>query len=192
MRIAAGALKGKKIGTRKIFSARSGAAELRPTSSKVREALFDILRNDISDASFLDLYAGSGAVGFEALSRGAKKACFVENDQQRFRAIQEVVGRIGFGDKICVYQEQAILFLSRADRSGMLFGIIFADPPYASEDIREVLSSIDKGRLLQDGGHVIIEHASKKPLDDSGLITLHLIKTYRYGDTMLTRYRKVT
>ena len=124
MRISAGALKGKNIGTRKIFQSKSGDAELRPTSSKVREALFDILRNEIIGASFLDLYAGSGAVGFE--------------------------------------------------------------------EVGEALSFIDKGHLLQGAGHVIIEHASKKNLDDSGLMTLRLIKTYRYGDTMLTRYRKVT
>jgi 16S rRNA (guanine(966)-N(2))-methyltransferase RsmD len=192
MRISAGALKGKKIGTRKIFTTKSGAAELRPTSSKVREALFDILRNEITGASFLDLYAGSGAVGFEALSRGARKACFVENDQQRARAIQEVVRKTGLEDKTSVYQEPVMGFLGRADRSGMLFDIIFVDPPYASEEILEALSFIDKGHLLQDGGHIITEHASKKPPDDSGLTTLHRIKSYRYGDTMLTRYRKAT
>ena len=192
MRISAGALKGKQIGTRKIFQAKSGAAELRPTSSKVREALFDILRNEIPGALFLDLYAGSGAVGFEALSRGAKKAYFVESDQPRARAIQEVVRKTCLEDRTSVSQEPVMGFLGRADRAGMLFDIIFADPPYASEKVGEALSFIDKGHLLSDVGHLIIEHASKKPLGDSGLMTLRLIKTYRYGDTMLTRYRKVT
>lgn len=191
MRISAGALKGKKIGTRKIFTDKSGAAELRPTSAKVREALFDILRDAILGASFLDVYAGSGAVGFEALSRGAKKACFVENDKQRAKTIQEFVRKAGLDDKTSVYQEPVMGFLNRADKSGMSFDIIFADPPYAAEEIGEVLSFIDKGTLLQDGGHVIIEHASKKPLDDFTLTTLQLIKSYRYGDTMLTRFRKV-
>lgn len=192
MRISAGALKGKKIGTRKIFTSKSGAADLRPTSSKVREALFDILRGEIPGAAFLDLYAGSGAVGIEALSRGAKKTCFVENDKQRAKTLQDFVNKAGLDDKTSVYQEPVMGFLSRADKSGMIFDIIFADPPYASEEISEVLSFIDKGRLLRDDGYVIIEHASKKPPDNVSLLTLSLIKTYRYGDTMLTRYRKVT
>jgi 16S rRNA (guanine(966)-N(2))-methyltransferase RsmD len=191
MRISAGALKGKKIGTRKIFAVKSGATELRPTSSKVREALFDILRDDILGASFLDLYAGSGAVGFEALSRGAIKTAFVENDRQRAKAIQEIAVKTALGDRTSVYQEPVLGFLGRAERSGMLFGIIFADPPYASDEIGAALTLIDKGRLLQDNGHVIIEHASKKPLEGFTLTTLQLIKSYRYGDTMLTRFRKV-
>lgn len=192
MRISAGALKGKQIGTRKLFTAKSGAVELRPTSAKVREALFDILRDDITGASFLDLYAGSGAVGCEALSRGATKAVFVENDRQRAKTILEFVNKAGLDDRASVYQEPVMGFLSRADKSAMRFDIVFADPPYAAEEIAEVLSFIDRGRLLQDGGSVVVEHASKKPLDDSTMKTLRLIKTYRYGDTMLTRYRKVT
>ncbi|MBA4371658.1 MAG: 16S rRNA (guanine(966)-N(2))-methyltransferase RsmD [Thermodesulfovibrio sp.] len=191
MRISAGTLKGKKIGTRKLFTAGSGTVELRPTSAKVREALFDILRSDITGASFLDLYAGSGAVGFEALSRGAGKTCFVENDQQRTRAIQELIRKADLGNTAAAYQDPVMGFLDRADRSIMVFDLIFADPPYASAEINDVLSFIDNSRLLQEGGSVIIEHASKKPLDASGLTTLRLIKSYRYGDTMLTRYRKV-
>lgn len=191
MRISAGALKGKKIGTRKIFTAKSGGAELRPTSSKVREALFDILGPEIIGASFLDLYAGSGAIGFEALSRGAEKAVFVESDRQRAKAIQEIAGKTFPGNRTSVFQETVMGFLGRTGRSGMVFGIIFADPPYASEEIGDVLSFIDQGHLLQDGGCIIMEHATRKPLNESGLTTLRLIKSYRYGDTMLTRYRKV-
>ena len=191
MRISGGALKGKKIGIRKLFSAKNCVVELRPTSAKVREALFDILRADITGVSFLDLYAGSGAVGFEALSRGAGKICFVENDQQRAKAIQDSIEKAGLGDSMSLCREQVIGFLSRAERSGIFFDIIFADPPYVSEEITDTISFIDKSRVLRDGGDLIVEHASKKNLDSSGLLTLHPVKTYRYGDTMLTRYRKV-
>ncbi len=192
MRISAGALKGKNIGSRKIFSSKNGTDELRPTSAKVREALFDILRNDISGAIFLDLYAGSGAVGFEALSRGAGRVSFVEEDQRRARAIQETINKAGLDKKASVPAMQVIAFLRQAERSGGQFDIIFADPPYATEELNEVMQLIDTTALLREGGTLVIEHASKRPPEDSGLGTLHLLKKYRYGDTMLTRYRKVT
>ena len=191
VRISGGVLKGKKIGIRKLFTAKNSVAELRPTAAKVREALFDILKNNIAGVSFLDLYAGSGAVGFEALSRGASTICFVESDQQRAKAIQDIIEKAGLADRMSSCREQVIGFLNRAERSGIFFDIIFADPPYASEEITDTVSFIDKSRMLRDGGDLIVEHASKKSLDNSGLVTLHPVKTYRYGDTMLTRYRKV-
>lgn len=192
MRISGGVLKGRKIGARKIFSGKSESGELRPTSSKVREALFDILRNEIEGASFLDLYAGSGTVGFEAVSRGAGKACFVENDPRRSMVIKEIITKTGIGDQASIQSEPVTVFLRRAAMAGLQFDIIFADPPYASAEIIEVLSEIDAGSVLREGGSLVVEHSAKKTLDDSGMLTLRLIKNYRYGDTVLTRYRRVT
>lgn len=192
MRISAGALKGKKTGPRKSFTAPPGAVELRPTSSKVREALFDILRSDIPGALFLDLYAGTGTVGFEALSRGAQKASFVESDRLRTRALQDFIRKTELGSRAAVYQEQVLGFLDRTARAGLCFDIIFADPPYASAEFHALLACVEGSGLLHENGSLVIEHASRKPLDSPELTTLRLIKSYRYGDTMLTRYRKVT
>ncbi|MBI5102005.1 MAG: 16S rRNA (guanine(966)-N(2))-methyltransferase RsmD [Nitrospirae bacterium] len=178
MRISAGSLKG-------------GASDLRPTSSKVREALFDILRNDIPDASFLDLYSGTGAVGFEALSRGASKAVFIENEPVRFRYVRAAIEKMEVGDRASAYKIPALDFLRNAAQSGASFNIIFADPPYASEEPGVVLALVDGSDLLADNGCLIFEHASKKDQGTMALKKLRLVKNYRYGDTMLTLYRRV-
>ena len=96
MRISSGSLRGRNIGTRRVFTGKKGE-ELRPTSAKVREALFDILRREIENASFLDPYAGTGTVGFEAISRGAAGCCFVENSPVRVRTITEFAISLDWG-----------------------------------------------------------------------------------------------
>ena len=93
--------------------------ELRPTSSKVREAIFNILQAEIDQAMFLDLYAGTGAVGLEALSRGAERVFFVESSPVRSKAIMDYLNRLGLESRAAVYQETAEAFLKRAMRTGM-------------------------------------------------------------------------
>ncbi len=190
MKISAGLLKGRKIGSRKMFAKREGDEGFRPTSSKVREAIFDILRHDIQDAAFLDLYAGSGTVGFEALSRGAARCCFVERDQRRFKELVSSVKQMGLDDRAVAFREEASDFLGRVSKSGMTFGIIFADPPYWSEEISGIFHVIDEGPVLLENGILMIEHPSKKVLVETGG-SLRLVRNYKYGDTMLTLFRKV-
>lgn len=189
MRISAGVLKGRKITAGKISRRREGREGFRPTSAKVREALFNILRHDIEGAAFLDLYAGSGAVGFEALSRGVARCCLVEDNPRRFMEIVSSVERMGLGKKAFVFREKASAFLRRASGSGMTFGIIFADPPYASEEIEGIFSVLDDGSALQPDGILMVEHSSKKVLADTGR-SLRLVRNYKYGDTTLTLFRK--
>ena len=189
MKISGGSLKGRKIGSRRLFPGKNSACDLRPTSSKVREALFDILRNDISDPSFLDLYAGTGTVGIEALSRGAEKTCLVEQDAVRFGHIKESVDRMDLRGRAVVLRRQVMDFLKNASASGLTFNVIFADPPYASDETKDVIAFIDRNTLLQEKGCLVVEHASKKAHDDKDMHTIKLIKNYKYGDTMLTLYR---
>jgi len=188
MRISGGKLKGRRIAREALFS-KKGVPELRPTSSKVREALFDILRSDLEGASFLDLYAGTGTVGFEALSRGAAETVFVEHDKTLAKAISDCIGKIGLTGNTQVFREEAGRFLRRASLSGMDFGIIFADPPYASGEILKVLPLISETAVLKPGGCLVIEHPSRTVLPD-GPPALRRLKSYKYGDTMLTLYRR--
>jgi 16S rRNA (guanine966-N2)-methyltransferase len=188
VRISSGGLKGRKIDSRKVFRGKNGD-ELRPTSAKVREALFDILRNDVAGAVFLDLYAGTGAVGFEALSRGTEKAHMVESNPVRFYALNDAIDRMGLHGRAFSYREEALSFLARASSSGMSFDVIFADPPYASDEIGKILPFIDLNDVLKAGGCLVIEHPSKKILNFA-LRSLIMVKNYRYGDTSLTLYRK--
>ncbi len=189
MRISGGQLKGRKVAPQKIFIKKDSGGRLRPTSSKVREAIFDILRNYIDGAAFVDLYAGTGAVGFEALSRGARSVYFVEEDRVHSETIEDFRKKAGLGDMAYVYREKAQDFLTRASRLGISFDIIFADPPYASDEIERILPLIDKYDVLRKGGCLIVEYSSRAsvPYDFESLAR---IKNYRYGDTMLTLYRK--
>ena len=189
MRISGGQLKGRRIASRRLFSKRSEGDELRPTSSKVREAIFDILQNDIKDADFLDLYAGTGTVGLEALSRGAGRVFLIENNYIRSDEIMKYVKEIKASDRVKVYREKVEYFLKRASVAGMRFDIIFADPPYASDEIMKVLHFIDENDTLKEDGCLIVEHSFRSNLPEHTKY-LKFIKNYKYGDTMLTLYRK--
>ncbi len=187
MRISAGQLKGRRIDLKKS-PGKGDKDDLRPTSAKVREALFDILRNDIRGSSFLDLYAGTGAVGFEALSREAANVCFVEEDRATASKIVQYIGKMELDGAAEVFTETAEHFLKRTQVVEMKFDIIFADPPYASDEIEKILMLIDNGGMLRSGGCLIVEHQSKRKVAVS-CRNLKLIKNYKYGDTMLKLYR---
>ncbi len=231
MRIISGDAKGRKVGFKKAFSKKGEGSELRPTSAKVRQAVFNIIGDRINGAAFLDLYTGTGAVGIEALSRGAGKVVFVDDNVLRIGIIREMLEKFGFQDKAVVIKDDAKHFLRKiiqprvpecpspnasiegfswrskfpglAPRSGAgktqsYFDIIFIDPPYTSGEIEMVLPLIGEKGILMDNGIIIVEHSSKKippftfPLikgGTSGLGSLKIIKTYKYGDTSLSLYR---
>jgi 16S rRNA (guanine(966)-N(2))-methyltransferase RsmD len=189
VRISSGRLKGRKVVTsRKIFTSTEGD-ELRPTSSKVREAIFNILQAEIDQSMFLDLYAGTGAVGLEALSRGAERVFFVESNQVRSKAIVDYIKKLDLEARAVVYRETTNAFLKRAVMRGMQFDIIFADPPYISDDFEQALPYVAEHNILKDDGCILVEHSSKKVLPEH-IHDIKRIKNYKYGDTMLTLYRK--
>ncbi len=188
MRISGGSARGRKIGFRKAFLRKGEGDELRPTSAKVREALFDIIRKDLPGAVFLDLYAGTGGVGIEALSRGAAKAVMVETNPLRARMIHHLLTEFGFSDRATVVNGRAYDFLERERERGRRYDIIFIDPPYDSEELAKVLFFIGEGKVTGEGALVIAEHFFKTGLPGSAG-RLARVKSYRYGDTVLTLYR---
>ena len=188
MRISGGIIKGRRTATKSLLKSSHGEV-LRPTSSKVREAIFDIIRDRIEGASFVDLYAGTGTVGLEALSRGADKVFFVEPDRLRAKTIKENVVKFGFSEKAIVIDRNAHEFLKRASDENKKFDIFFLDPPYFSEEIINTLPVIGEKKLLTDNGIVIAEHFFKNKLLET-VNDLKIIRSYRYGDTMLTIYMK--
>jgi 16S rRNA (guanine966-N2)-methyltransferase len=189
MRISAGVAKGRRTVTEKQLRKQPSGEQLRPTSSKVREALFDIIRNKLEGAHFVDLYAGTGTVGLEALSRGAGHAVFVEPDSYRAEMIQKTLDTLGFTGKADVRKTDAEKFLENAAYNLRRFDILFVDPPYHSEEIGKILPIVGRLEILNEKGIVIVEHFFKKnlPQREGGLT---IIKQYRYGDTMLSLYRK--
>jgi len=189
MRISGGTAKGKRTATKRLIAKTSTGERLRPTTSKVREALFDIIQKEIGGSSFVDLYAGTGTVGLEALSRGAGRAVFVEPDETRVKTIRNNVHEFGFQDKVLVVKGRAHDFLRKASTGKERFDIIFVDPPYQSEEIEKVLPLIGGEDLLREGGIIIVEHFFKKKMPETAG-DIQKDRSYRYGDTVLTLYRK--
>jgi 16S rRNA (guanine(966)-N(2))-methyltransferase RsmD len=160
---------------------------IRPTTGKVREALFNILRNRIEGAVFLDLYAGTGAVGIEALRQGAAEAVLVEAKRTGAQKIRKLVEYHQFTDKARVIIKKVAGFVEWAELREMTFDIIFLDPPYYTDEILTVLSSLGRSGLVRNEGIVIAEHFKKTRLP----VTFHRlqrVKVYAYGDTLLTVY----
>jgi 16S rRNA (guanine966-N2)-methyltransferase len=188
MRISAGEFKGRKVGTKKLLAKRAGNDDLRPTSAKVREAIFDILRNEIEGSSLLDLYAGTGTIGIEALSRGAESVVFIESVRPRAKAINDLIDKLNLGAKASVYCEETEAFLKRASLTGETYDIIFADPPYASDELEKILPLINKYGMLDAQGVLVCEHGAKAIIPEAAG-SLQLKKQYRYGDTRLALYR---
>lgn len=158
---------------------------VRPTSDRVRESLFNILQQDIDGARFLDLYAGSGAVGIEALSRGAAGVIFVEQHQGRAAAIQKFLRDLGWSDRGRVVKKEARSYLETTDDR---FDILFSDPPYESDELNWFRRNFEDLEILAASGIVVMEHPSSKMKVFSMLGPCEA-RQYRYGDTCLSVYR---
>jgi 16S rRNA (guanine966-N2)-methyltransferase len=164
----------------------------RPTSDRVREALFSMLASDGllgggdgEDARVLDLYAGTGALAFEALSRGASQAVLVEHGRDAIGVIRKNARALGADKQVLLFETKVERALPKIDGS---FGVVFLDPPYA--DVRAAGFSAILGAaaaLVVPGGALVLEHASTDaPPDIAGLA---LDRSRRYGDTAVTLYR---
>ncbi|GAB4484912.1 MAG: 16S rRNA (guanine(966)-N(2))-methyltransferase RsmD [Thermodesulfovibrionales bacterium] len=188
VRITAGSFKGRTVGCRRVFAPHAGRDLLRPTSAKVREALFDILQSRIEGSVFIDLFAGTGAVGIEALSRGAGRVFFVESGRTRARAIADFLERNSLSGRAEVFHGPAEIFLKNL-RTVQQELIVFADPPYDSDELQRTIRWFDRlGPLLPEDFCLIAEHPRRKELPEN-LDRLAVKKQYKYGDTMLTWYR---
>lgn len=179
MRVIAGSAKGTKL-----ISAQG--LKTRPTGDRVKEALFNILGPTISDSSFLDLYAGSGAIGLEALSRGAKDVVWVEEDPTSIEKIHVNLARTRLSGGI-VYKVDVFKALIRLEQDNQKFDYIFLDPPYEQGLIKRTLEHLAKLSLLNNDG-IIIAEASKKEEAPSDMSKLCLKRKQQYGDTMLLFY----
>lgn len=180
IRIVAGRLRGRRLGV-------ALDPALRPTSDKVREALFNILGQDLTGFDVLDLYAGSGALGFEALSRGARRAVFVEANPKTAAALRRSVEVLGLEHEARVIVGRVENVLDRA-RLGGPYHLIFADPPYDATAEAALVDGIDKGRLLGMHGTLVVERESRNLLN-LGRPGLKLTRTAEYGRTALDFFK---
>jgi len=153
----------------------------------VKGALFNILAPQIVGATFLDLYSGAGTIGIEALSRGAKEVVFVEISQPSIHAIKKNIGETLNTVNFTLFQRPVSTFLRQGGHGP--FDIVFADPPYQSDEIEKILPMIQGGDILSDDGVFIFEHHHKKKLPPI-LGRLNLARQCKYGETVLSFYVK--
>jgi|SRR6185312_711170 len=175
MRIIAGEWRGRRISAPKGDS-------VRPTLDRVREAWMSIVHTALPGARVLDLFSGSGALGLEALSRGAASVDFLENDPAAFRVLRENIGALGAGDRCTAHRENALAFVSKLPGGPdaiVPYDVAFADPPYRKHIAVELA-----GRWLKRPFAAIfgVEHESSEEMPAGG-------DTRRYGDSSVTIYR---
>ena len=158
----------------------------RPTSDRVKEALFSIIQFEIPGATVLDLFGGTGQLGIEALSRGAKRAVFVDAGEPACRLIRENLKRTRLEGDAAVIRSDYLDYLKRCKET---FQIIFLDPPYAEVFLETALKRIAEIDILQSGGIIVAERPLGKelPWEFEGFTRS---RDYKYGNTLLTVYRK--
>ncbi|MCD8209242.1 MAG: 16S rRNA (guanine(966)-N(2))-methyltransferase RsmD [Coprobacillus sp.] len=155
----------------------------RPTKDKVKEALFSSLGN-INDKVFLDLYAGSGQMGLEALSRGATLSYFVDNNPECISVIKKNIDSLDLNECSCVLRTNDRTALENLSQEGVKFDIIYIDPPYEEEHYSEILDDISRLSLLNNNGIIIIE--SNHPLEESDYPNYFITKRKNFGFINLT------
>lgn len=182
MRVIGGKHRGRKLQTIKGLS-------VRPTSDRLRETLFNILAPRIEASRFLDLCAGSGAVGIEALSRGAASATFIEVGQQACSVIEENLLALGIKDEAEIINRDAETALKQLASLNRRFDLVFFDPPYASPLYSKVMAMMASSELMAEDGLLIVEHRAKAAIEDYGEL-----KTYRQvkqGESALSFFRRI-
>lgn len=193
MHIFSGLYKGKAIQTPK-------GLDTRPTAGRLRETLFNICQNDIEGTHFLDLFAGSGAMGLEALSRGAASVTFVDSSRESIRCIQENVNFFNIKSKVKILHGDVFEMLQKLSKIGFLYGIIYADPPYGVMSLDSegelpysvrTLKIIDQNpnSFLAPDGLVFIEESAGTIPDLLALDHLRLENSRQMGRSSLHKYR---
>lgn len=186
MRVIAGSARGVKL------TAPAGM-QTRPTSDRVKEALFSIIasRSDLAGARVLDICAGTGSLGIEALSRGGNSCCFIEQDRSVLTILEKNLVRAGLDSRGEMLMIDAVKGLNRLSKQGKEFDIVFFDPPYSSDLYTAVPDMLSSLALLANGGLLVAECSSRNPLTDH---MGDLVKVDRrvYGDTALEFFVRET
>lgn len=157
----------------------------RPTGDKVKQALFNIIQYELA-GEVLDLFAGTGQLGIEALSRGAKHCVFVDESPEAISVIRENLRRTHLEDRAEVLRGDSIAYLKRCKKR---FRLVFLDPPYGEKYLENAIKCISEIDILAEGGIIITERPLEKPLDEE-FEGLSRSKDYRYGKTVITLFRK--
>ena len=176
MRVISGSMRGKRLREPANY-------DIRPTTDKVKESIFNIIQFDIEGRRVLDLFAGTGQLGIECLSRGAAEVTFVDQSREAIAIVRDNLKSCGFDAR--VVQEDSISFLSRGGK----YDIILLDPPYATNLLDKSLQIINSVDILTEGGIIMCESGREKPMPDMNMPYFKR-KEYNYGKVKLTTYSK--
>ena len=171
-------ISGKNRGTN-LYSV--PAKTSRPTTSYIKEIIFDVLF-DCNDLLIIDLFAGSGSLGLEALSRGAKFVEFVDASEKAIRTIYKNIEKLGYVDETKIHKKRVSAFLKKYE--GEKIDIIFMDPPYDKGLINAVIEEIINSEILSKEGQIVIEHSSKEKIKVE--FTKNIFHTKKNGNTVIT------
>jgi 16S rRNA (guanine(966)-N(2))-methyltransferase RsmD len=178
LRVIAGKLKGRKIHI-------SSSSDLRATADRVKESIFNILKGEIEDRQVLDLFSGTGNLGIESISRGAKSVILVDYSKQSVNTIKRNLESLDCIDNAEILGMDYKKAISRLARQGKKFDLVFADPPYLKGYVQEIIDCLVKEKILNDNALIVMEHHKKESInaDSIGLIQL---KQRKFGDTLVT------
>lgn len=154
--------------------------ETRPTTDRIKETLFNILQNDLPGSRFLDLFAGSGGIGIEALSRGAAEAVFADNSKEALSCIRENLTRTHLADKAMVLGQDCVSAVRTLGAKKKQFDIIFMDPPYQLGAEKDVLAAIADSDIAHEYTQIIIEAALERELSDDELAGFEIVRVKEY------------
>lgn len=178
MRIIAGSLKGRKLAPFK-------GTGIRPTSDRLRESLFSILSNRVQGAVVLDLFAGTGALGIEALSRGAQTACFIDNDPNALALVRRNIESCGLTEQVSVIKWNIVKNLNCLRSFPARFDLVFMDPPYRQHAISPTLIHLCQSGRLRQKTCLVVEHSLSEQLPPI-LPPLYLRDQRKYGKTLVS------
>lgn len=184
MRIISGRFRGRRLPV-------PVGASVRPTTDRVREAVFSAIGRTVESAQVLDLFCGTGAYGFEALSRGASGVVFVDSDRKLMRGIAHMADALRVTDRLELMEMDYSIAIGRLQKRGNTFDIIFVDPPYSSEFLRELVSDPLLIGILGESGLLVTECRNRP---EERLVSDALFTSFggRYGDTRVTIYSRKT
>jgi len=180
MRITGGERRGRRLASFK-------GGRIRPTSDKVREAIFDLVGQYTVGLSVLDLFAGTGALGIEALSRGARRAVFVDNSPESLRLIRRNLGLCGYESESMVLKKDLSRGLPQAGELGDGMDLVFADPPYRKDHLLPILTDLSASSFLSEKATIVVEAGKEEHIPEN-IGRLSLAKTRVYGDTKICIY----
>ena len=180
MKVISGLLKGRNIEGYNIEGTR-------PTMDRVKESLFGMIQNHIKDSTFLDLFAGSGQIGIEAISNGASLCYFIDNNKEVIKVLNKNINNLNIQKHTKVLLSDWKKSLNDFSNKNLKFDIIYVDPPYDYDVYEKILEKVSNQNLLNDNGIIILEHSNLKLKDTYNNLTLY--KNKKYGSKSVNIYK---